>query len=106
MLENILTFTVNTPVGIPGSPKHTPVEVRTAGSRTASHIVELAVGAPHGLRLLPRGRHQRLEDGLGEDRAVRDFATSQVTKEVILGGARRVVTLKTWIIYLDFQGCF
>ena len=94
-MENILTFTVNTSVGIPGSPEHALVEVRTAGSQTASHIVELAVSSPHGLRLLPRGRHQRLEVGLGEDRAVRHLAASQVTKEVILGGARRVVTLKT-----------
>ena len=98
MLNNIyvLTATVDTPVGVPGPIEHTLIAGGASLSQRAGHVVELTVGAPGLLGLLPCGEHQGLKIGLGEGRAVRGLAAAQVIK-VFRGIVGLVVILISWI---------
>ena len=110
-MENVLTLTVDTPVGVPRSVEDTLISIGASWSEGAGNIVKLAVGAPllhcllpcknrllgvHVYSLLPCGQHQRLEVGLGEGGALRGLAASQVIK-VLSRITSLIVTLIPWI---------
>ena len=95
-IEYVLTVTVDTPVGVPGPIEHTLIAGWAPLSQRAGHVVELTVGAPRLLCLLPCGEHQSLKIGLGEGRAVRGLAAAQVIK-VFRGIVGLVVILISWV---------